>query len=267
MKLVSIIMGIYNCEDTLGEAIESIISQTYTHWELIMCDDGSTDNTYNVAYSFFEKYPQKIILLKNDQNMKLAYTLNQCLKAAKGYYVARMDGDDISRKDRLQKQVEYLEQHPGIQLVGTGMQRFSVKGEGAAVYTSESPTPETMKKEVPFFHATIMTYKFVYDALNGYTVAKYTERSQDWELWFRFFAKGYRGANIHETLYYVREDENAIKRRSFQSRLKTLKSTLIGYKMLNFPWWSYIRPIVGVFKGLVPTAFVLKYRELEAKKK
>lgn len=266
MKLVSIIMGIYNCADTIEEAIESIISQTYTEWELIMCDDGSQDETYAVAKHYQELYPEKIVLIRNPQNMKLAYTLNQCLAQAKGYYIARMDGDDVSVPERIERQVNYLESHPDIQLVGTGMQRFSDKGYGACVVSPEKPCPETMKKQVPFFHATILTYKYVYDSLNGYTVAKYTQRSQDWELWFRFFDKGYVGENIQDPLYLVREDENAIKRRSFTSRIQTIKSTFIGYRMLNFPWWSYIKPVLGIFKGLVPTKLVMMFRDREARK-
>ena len=81
---VSVIMGIYNCERTLSEAINSILEQTYTNWELVMCDDGSTDGTYALAEQYREKYPEKIILLKNERNMKLSYTLNRCLEKASG---------------------------------------------------------------------------------------------------------------------------------------------------------------------------------------
>ena len=266
MRLVSIIMGIYNCADTLEEAIDSILQQTYPEWELIMCDDGSTDDTYAVADRYRQQYPDRIVLLKNGENKKLAFTLNHCLQHARGYYVARMDGDDISLPERLAREVAYLEAHPDIQVVGTGMQRFDEQGYGAAVFTPEHPTPETMKTSVPFFHATIMTYKSVYDALGGYTVARHTERSQDWELWFRFFSKGFRGDNLQEALYLVREDRNAVKRRSFSSRLKTIKSTFIGYRMLGFPPRAYIRPLLGLLKGLVPSGLVLKYRKRQARK-
>ncbi len=261
MKLVSIIMGIYNCEDTLEEAIDSIIRQSYTNWELIMCDDGSVDNTYEIAKSYADKYPQQIFLLKNEKNMKLAYTLNKCLGVAKGEYIARMDGDDISLSERFEKQVKYLDEHVNIQVVGTGMQRFSEDGLGATVFAPDKPNKYTMRNEVPFFHATIMMRKSTYDDLGGYLVSKYTQRSQDWELWFRFFAKGFVGENIHEALYKVREDKNAVKRRSFKSRCQTIKSTIIGYKMLDYPWFWYIKPILGIFKGLVPSSIVLLYRE------
>ena len=102
---VSIIMGIYNCQDTLPEAIDSILEQTYTNWELILCDDCSTDNTYSIAEQYKNKYPEKIILIRNSENKKLAFTLNHCLEYATGEYVARMDGDDISAPNRFEKQL------------------------------------------------------------------------------------------------------------------------------------------------------------------
>ena len=109
--MISIIMGIYNCAETLSDAIDSIIAQTYDNWELIMCDDGSTDNTYNIAQEYKERYPDKIVLLKNEKNMGLNYTLNKCLEVASGEYIARMDGDDISLPTRFEKEIGFLNEH------------------------------------------------------------------------------------------------------------------------------------------------------------
>ena len=113
---ISIIMGIYNCEKTLPEAIESILAQTYTNWELIMCDDCSTDNTYSIAKKYQEKYTDKIILVRNNENCRLAYSLNHCLKYASGKYIARMDGDDISLPHRFERQIEFLEKNPNAKI-------------------------------------------------------------------------------------------------------------------------------------------------------
>lgn len=77
---ISVIMGIYNCADTLSEAIESVLGQTMSEWELIMCDDGSSDATSEVAEFYIKKYPERMVLLKNKENRGLNYTLNRCLK-------------------------------------------------------------------------------------------------------------------------------------------------------------------------------------------
>ena len=124
---VSIIMGIFNCAETLSDAIKSILSQTYSDWELIMCDDGSTDNTFHIAQTFASKNPN-IVLIKNDRNMGLNYTLNRCLELATGEYIARMDGDDISLPNRLEEEVSFLDQHPQYAIVSTPMIYFDENG-------------------------------------------------------------------------------------------------------------------------------------------
>ena len=83
-KLISVIMGVYNCASTLDGAVNCIINQTYPKWELIMCDDASTDDTYTVAKKYAQMYPDKISLLRNKKNHGLNYTLNKCLKSARG---------------------------------------------------------------------------------------------------------------------------------------------------------------------------------------
>lgn len=263
---VSVIMGIYNCADTLPDAIESILNQTYTDIELIMCDDGSTDNTYSIAELYAEKNPEKIILLKNSKNMRLSYTLNKCLQSSSGRYVARMDGDDISLPDRIEKQVSFLREHPEYVVVGTAMQRFSDEGDGDIQFGFEHPDKYTLHKMVPFNHATILTYKYVYDKLGGYTVSERTRRSQDYDLWFRFYALGYNGDSLREPLYRVREDINAIKRRTLKNRWQAFQTAKIGYKMLGYPKIWLIKPAFAMLKGFVPAGAVLLYRKYESKK-
>lgn len=121
MAKVSIIMGIYNCAATLPEAIDSILAQTFSDWQLVLCDDGSKDSTYTVAESYQEKFPNKIVLLQNERNMGLNHTLNRCLQIANGEYVARMDGDDISLPTRLEKEARFLDAHPEYAIVSTPM--------------------------------------------------------------------------------------------------------------------------------------------------
>lgn len=250
---VSIIMGIYNCEDTLPAAIDSIVNQTYDNWELVMCDDASTDDTYNVANSYVEKYPDKMVLLRNAENMRLSYSLNKCLEKASGPLIARMDGDDISKEDRLAVQVDYLLNHTEYQVVGTAMQRFDENGYHDIMHPKQDPDRMTMRVGTPFFHATIMTYKYVYDKLNGYTVLERTKRAQDHDLWFRFYSVGFSGNNIDKALYYVRDDGNAIRRRTAKGRIESFKTTVYGYKLLGFPKRWLLKPAMLTFiKCLVP---------------
>ena len=115
-------MGIYNCAGTLPQAVAAIQNQTYSNWELILCDDGSTDNTYGVAQHLAET-DSRIILLRNAHNLGLNQTLNNCLAAATGSYIARMDGDDDCLPDRFEKQVALLETHPEFQITSSQRSR------------------------------------------------------------------------------------------------------------------------------------------------
>lgn len=98
MPRVSIIMGVYNGFKRMDRSIQSIIEQTYKDWEFIICDDGSSDDSYKKLQEYATK-DNRIVVIKNVQNAGLAQTLNNCLKEVKGEYVARMDDDDYSHPD------------------------------------------------------------------------------------------------------------------------------------------------------------------------
>lgn len=256
---VSIIMGIYNCEKTLSAAIESIVSQTYANWELIMCDDGSKDNTYEVAKRYRAKYPEKIILLRNETNMKLAFTLNCCLEVASGEYIARMDADDMSLPQRIEKEVKFLECNSKIACVGTGCVIFDDKGDNGIRMCKENPTKMAFVHGTPFAHPTIMMRKEVYDKLGGYTSSEDTLRAEDLDLWFRFFSHGYQGYVIQEPLYRYRESLSDFKRRSFQAAVGTTKVYLHGYKLLEYPFYVYPYAFKPIIAALVPKRLMYLY--------
>ena len=265
-ETISVIMSVYNAERTLRESIDSILAQTYTDWEFIICNDCSNDGTQIILDEYAAKYPGRFILLRNDENKHLAYSLNRCLEKAAGDYVARMDGDDLSAPDRFEKQVAFLKAHPECDLVGTAMQRFSSEGLADIYYKPEAPNGDYMKKTVPFNHATILTYRRVYEQLNGYTVAPRTERGQDYDLWFRFFHAGFCGRNMPEALYYVREDMDAIRRRTFKVRWSTFQTTRYGFKLLGFPKYLIVRAFfVNLIKSLTPYWLQSKYRAYQKK--
>lgn len=264
---VSVIMAVYNAEATLKEAVDSILNQTYKNIEFIICDDASTDNSFKLLEEYAKK-DDRIILIKNEVNSRLSFSLNHCLKYATGDYIARMDADDISLPNRLEKQMTFLKENPEYQLVGTAMQRFNDKGLADIVYAVDNPDYYTLRTKIPFHHATILTEKKMYDTVNGYTVSKRTMRAQDYDLWFRFYASGFKGTNMREALYLVREDKNAIRRRTFRVRFNAFKTTCIGFKLLGYPKRWIIRPFVTMlYKSLTPFFVIDLYRKYQSKKK
>ena len=108
MDLVSIIMPAYNCEKYIADAIHSVLSQTYTNWELLIVDDGSTDHTADIVGSFEDK---RIHFQRNTQNMGAALTRNKALQAAQGRYIAFLDSDDLWTPDKLKKQIAFMQKN------------------------------------------------------------------------------------------------------------------------------------------------------------
>lgn len=252
--LISVIMSVYNCEDTLEEATESIGSQTYTNWEFIICDDASTDGTLRLLEELAELEP-RITVIANGENRRLAYSLNRCLEIASGEYIARMDGDDVSEPDRFARQLEYLVEHPEYDLVGTSMRRFNADGPGEVIYpASLAPDKWTMGKssKAPFFHATILARREAFERVGNYTVAWHTTRSEDVDLWFKFFAEGLTGRNLLEPLYLVREDAAAIRRRTARTRFESYVTYVRGSWVLGYPPQAYIRATANLAKVLLP---------------
>lgn len=115
--LISIILPVYNAEHYLSQALESLRYQTYTHFEVIAIDDASKDNSYKILQKY-AKIDPRFRIYRNKTNLKIAKTLNFGLTKAKGQYIARMDADDVSLPNRLQKQIKYLLAHPGVVVVG-----------------------------------------------------------------------------------------------------------------------------------------------------
>lgn len=249
---ISVIMGIYNCADTLEEALDSLLAQTYQDFEVIMCDDGSVDQTVHVAQKYVDTYPNKFVLIKNQSNLGLNKTLNRCLKIAKGTYIARMDGDDISLPMRFEKQVVALETHPEFALVSTPMIHFDENGDWKVGKAIEFPTKEDFIKHSPFFcHAASMIRKDVFLEVGGYSEDKRTLRFEDCNLWYKIYAHGYKGFNLQEPLYKMRDDVNAFKRKTLKSRLNAVYVQYTGYKMNNMPWHAYCYIAKNLLKNII----------------
>lgn len=268
-KKISVIMATYNCAPTVSASIDSILTQTYDNIEFIICDDGSIDNTYEILEEYKQKYPDKIVLIRNEKNMKLQYTLNHCLKYVTGDYVARMDADDLSKPDRFEKQVAFLQSHPEYDLVSTGEEIFNGKEIVGKIILEEYPNSMSMTRNNAFSHATIMTYPYVYSKLGGYSLDKYAERVEDKELWFRFFEAGFKGYGIQEVLYTVLEDDSAYKRRKYKYRINSAVVALRGYKKLHIPKKYWIKPLFPLVYGLIPSPIYKKIhikRNLNKKK-
>lgn len=256
---ISVIMGIYNCASTLREALDSLLNQKYQDFKVIMCDDGSTDNTYEIAYEYVKGNQDKFILIKNEKNLGLNATLNRCLELVDTPFVARMDGDDISLPDRFEVQMEYLQQNKDVDFVSTAMICFDENGDFMTLkQSSENPTKKDFIKKTAFYHAPIVIKTDALRNVNGYTVDNRLLRVEDYHLWMKLYAAGYRGHNIMEPYYKMRDDRNAQARRTWVNRRNETYVKWIGYRMLGLPFYVYPMCLVPIIKFCIPT-FIYNY--------
>ena len=257
--MVSVIMGVYNPQiDQLQKAVRSIIQQTYLNWELLIYDDGSELKYKEEIVKLIELDP-RIICYRGESNQGLAKALNVCILRAKGSYIARMDGDDISRKDRLRKQVDFLEQHPEFGWVGTATYLLAGESFRGTRKMRAEPKDEDFLRYSPYIHPTVVFRKEVLQLSQGYNVSKRTRRCEDYELFMRLHSQGYRGYNLGEYLFAYREDVTSYARRTWGTRVDEMQIRYGGFKRLGIlkiitiPY--LVRPLFG---GLIPRKWWLR---------
>lgn len=253
MPKISVLMGVYNCESTVAKSIDSIVSQTFSDWELIVCDDGSSDATFHIITRYAQKEP-RIIILKNSTNQGLSYTLNKCLSIARGYYCARMDGDDLCDPTRLEKQSLFLDEHQEYGFVSSLMKRFDESGiyDVPVKVDSYSPSKMDYVKGSPFCHAPVMIRRSAYEAVGGYRDLPNTLGVEDYDLWFRLYAVGIKGYVLHEPLYSMFDGRDAARRRTFKRRLNEAWVRKEGYRAMGIPWLLRIYILKPIVIGLLP---------------
>lgn len=196
---VSILFPVYKTAAFLKEAVDSMLSQTFTDFELIVLNDCSPDNAEEILDTYIDP---RIVRYRGEQNVGLGNVLNVGISMARGEYIARMDSDDISLPDRLQVQVEYLNAHPEYDFVSVGMKEF---GDGDRVYAYDNESEEIKFNALfytPVLHASSMWRK---DSFEGLLYNQAFVPSEDFELWTRALLKGVRMRNLPEVLYLYRK--------------------------------------------------------------
>lgn len=204
--LASIGMPVFNCQNTLAAALRSILLQTYDNWELFLIDDGSTDQSLQQARKFEDP---RIHLLSDGARRGLAARLNQAIELSQGNYFARMDGDDVAYPERLERQVNYLEEHPEIDLVGTTMMVFTENGEILGKRAGPQTHADICRRPTGAFRMFHPTYMGRLVWFRRYRYDVRLTVSQDQDLLLRAYRSS-QFANIPEILLGYREEKLAL---------------------------------------------------------
>lgn len=198
--LVSVILPIYKGEDHLKEAIDSILNQSYKNLELILINDCSPDNSKTIIESYSDS---RITIIHNEKNLGLIGALNIGLENSKGKYIARMDQDDISLKDRFLEQVDFMEKNPEICVLGANYTTF-----GSHVRTTNFPTkPANINLELHFHSCVCHPLAMFRNESVKTNNLKYNSKfkdTEDWGMWFSIINKGLKIANLNSVLLKYR---------------------------------------------------------------
>lgn len=226
MPKVSVIMPAYNAEKYIAEAIDSILAQTYTDYEFIIINDCSTDRTEEIILSFKDS---RIVYLKNEENMGVAKTLNRGLSVARGEYIARMDADDISLPERFEKQIQYLDAHKDVAVLGTALVRFGtdIVDEKRSFSTDCRQMKTDMFFSCGLAHPSVMMRRKEILELGGYDAAY--NGMEDYALWCRV-CKSYCVTTLPETLLRYRIHTGQVTKNpsaEHQKRMHVLKAGLL----------------------------------------
>lgn len=206
MPNISIILPVYNAVDFIDTAITGLLKQTYSDFELIVVNDGSTDRTDEVL----EKIKDPRVRIITQKNTGLVGALQTGIAAAKAPLIARHDADDRSMPDRLQKQVDFMMAHPDIILLGSSMQTMDMSGQVINSHYVLLEDPE-LKQELlvrsPFAHGSVVFRRDAYEAAGGYLKGDWP--AEDYGLWVRMACRG-KFSNLDEPLYIYRENAKGI---------------------------------------------------------
>jgi len=206
--LVSIVLPVKNGTDYIAKALDSILAQTYPHFELIVIDDGSDDHTAQIVSS----YTDPRITLIRQENQGVSKTTNRGFELAKGKYITRHDHDDLSMPTRLEKQVQFMEANPECGFVGTWAQIWAGDEPSDRVHrhpTTSGQIAFALLFNSPFVHSSCLYRKEVYEHTGGYTSDNDRVPPEDYEYFSRISRK-YAMANISEALVVYREVPNSM---------------------------------------------------------
>ncbi len=255
--LVSVLLPVFNAEHFLEETIKSIFDQSFQKFELIIINDGSTDNTHLIVNSFNDK---RIIYLNNCENKGIVFCLNQGLKTASCNFIARIDGDDICHPERIEKQYNFLLKNPNISVVGSWIRVIDEKSRFIENWKLSKTCLDFnfniyFKGNPKIAHPAVMFRADIIKKVGNYDIELNMSGVEDSDLWFRLIANGYKICNLPEYLLSYRVHLNQVSKKKsdfgekmyLRAYLMLLESKLKNVEDINVAKFILGNSINGTF--------------------
>ena len=252
MKTISVILPVYNADNTLGEAIESLKKQDFPNFECLIVNDASTDKTGQILKRFSDK---RFHSITNKKRLGLTASLNIGLEKTTAPFIARMDADDIALPHRFSRQLNYLTKDENLALVGSWVECIDSQGE--KISERHYPTSYTEIRNVimqftPFIHPSVMIRREVLDRVGYYD--EELDGAEDYDLFLRI-AKDYKVENIPEILLRYRIAETSVSWREMKkTEIAAIRARLKALTHYHYPLWQAVYLVKPVLSFLVPTA-------------
>ncbi len=226
-------MPAYNCEKYIYESVKSVLNQTYTDWELIIIDDCSNDSTWSIIESINDSRVRKY---KNDTNRGIAYTRNRGIELSNGEYIALLDDDDIYFSTKLERQVDYLEAHQDVDIVGSKVQWIDEKGVVISEPTNVLFSPDEIRAqslmENPFCNCEVLFRKRIVEDFE----IRYEDNlfgMEDYHFWVRCLVHC-KASNIDECLFYHRITSESETSKVAKEKLEEKEQTYNKIRKMAF---------------------------------
>ena len=251
---VSVAMGVrYRKSELylLKRSISSILDQTYTDFELLICDDGSSPQAMKMLEQLTERN-QRIHLIRPGNCLNLAPKLNACIRLSKGTYIARMDDDDYSAPERFEKQVHYLEENRDVSFAGCNVRLYRGGKIVGRRQFPDHPSVQDFYFVQPFIHPALMFRKEALVAAGGYSEDKHQILCEDYDLLLRLYAAGYTGVNLEEELLDYTVPQTAKGNRRMGHRWNEAVTRMARFRDLGVMPHAFPYVVKPLAVGLIP---------------
>ena len=253
---VTVLMSLYNTPETeLRQSIESMLNQTYKNYDILIINDGTKDNGVEVIESFKS---DKITIVNNENNMGLEKSLNKGLELIDSKYIVRMDTDDISYSNRIEKQVEFMENNSQYAFACGIAELFDKEGIYGKTKMSGELQINDFLKNNPFVHPTMIIRKDIIKKIGGYPL--YT-RCEDYAMEFEMYYQGYKGYIMDDILIKYRMDRKSYNKKKFKYRVVETKMKLHYFRKIGINKLKYIYAIRPIIVALLPKTIIRKYHK------
>lgn len=248
--LVSVVLPVYNGARFLPQAVESVLGQTWKKFELLVVDDASTDATSKILRQVKDA---RVRIFKSASHKGVAASLNLALKKARGRYIARMDADDVVEKDRLEKQIRFLQTHPAVGVVGSWVKLIDYKGRVKG-YKKYPVADQEIKKKLhylnPLIHPSVMIRKELFDKYGGYD--EELDGAEDYDLWCRFVPYTQFANLDHLLLQYRLHSKNVSFVETSRLNIAYTKVQVKKIFSYGYPAWEIVFGLKSLLFALTP---------------